>query len=256
MEFHVVPFDRLTLQELTAWSQLQGSMSEYASPYYCPEFAQAVHAVRGDVEVAVLAQGGNPKGFFAFHRRRRTGYPVGSPMADYQGPVVANGQEWDATELVRACRLSTWTFDHVPVSLGGFEGHAWRTVVSPYLDLSAGFEAYVQQRRSRSNREKIHRTINRAKRLAVEVGPLRLVPHATDSTILATLFDWKRTQYCVTGVPDGLAAPWKRALLEQIASIQNATFAGVLSVLYAGDQLVAIHLGMRSKHVLHAWFPT
>jgi CelD/BcsL family acetyltransferase involved in cellulose biosynthesis len=29
----------------------------------------------------------------------------------------------------------------------------------------------------------------------------------------------------------------------------------VLSILYVGDKIAAIHLGMRSHHVLHSWFP-
>ena len=254
MEYHVVPFDQLTPQEVTAWSQLQDSVADYASPYYRPEFAQAVHAVRGDVEVTVLEQGGNPKGFFAFQRHRRTGYPVGSPMADFQGPVIKPGLSWSAAGLLRASKLAAWTFDHLPASMGEFARHGWRTSMSPYLDLSAGFEAYAAERRQ-AGTDKIRKTMGLGRKLATEVGTLRLVPHIADPDVFIKLLDWKRDQYRVTGVPDALAAPWKRDLLEHLLTVRLGKFAGMLSAMYAGEELVAVHLGIRTEHVLHAWFP-
>lgn len=254
MEIHVVSFDRLTPKEVAAWSRLQESVVDYASPYYRPEFAQAVHAVRGDVEVAVLEQGGNPKGFFAFHRRGRMGYPVGSPLADFQGPVVDPGVSWDVADLVRACRLTAWRFDHVPASMGNLASHAWCTAMSPYLDLSAGFEAYAEERR-RAGTDKVRKTLGLGRKLGAEVGPLRLVAHTADPSVFHTLLDWKTEQYRTTGVPNALASPWKRALLERILGMQFGTFAGMMSAMYAGDRLVAVHLGMRSGRMLHAWFP-
>ncbi len=37
---------------------------------------------------------------------------------------------------------------------------------------------------------------------------------------------------------------------------QTADFAGVCSVLRAGGRILAAHAGMRSRHVLHWWFPS
>jgi CelD/BcsL family acetyltransferase involved in cellulose biosynthesis len=254
MEYHVVPFDRLSSQELTVWSQLQESVPDYASPYYRPEFAQAVHAVRGDVEVAVLEEGGHPRGFFAFQRRGRTGYPVGSPMADFQGPVIEPGVSWSATGLLRASNLAAWNFDHLPASIGEFAKHGWRASMSPYLDLSAGFEAYAAERRQ-AGTDKIRKTMGLGRKMAAEVGTLRLVPHTAEPEVFARLLEWKRDQYRATGVPDALAAPWKRDLLERLVAVRLEKFAGMLSAMYAGDVLVAVHLGIRTEHVLHAWFP-
>ena len=38
--------------------------------------------------------------------------------------------------------------------------------------------------------------------------------------------------------------------------VECAGFAGTCSVLRAGDEIVAVHAGMRSRSVLHWWFPT
>jgi CelD/BcsL family acetyltransferase involved in cellulose biosynthesis len=48
---------------------------------------------------------------------------------------------------------------------------------------------------------------------------------------------------------------WTRALLERLLSIDTPRFAGTLSALYAHGELVAVHMGMRSRTVWHYWFP-
>ena len=54
-----------------------------------PEFTQAVAAVRGDVEVGVLEERGEPVGFFPFQRsRRNVARPVGGKMSDFQGLIA------------------------------------------------------------------------------------------------------------------------------------------------------------------------
>lgn len=48
--------------------------------------------------------------------------------------------------------------------------------------------------------------------------------------------------------------PWIRAVLERIHQTQTARFGGILSVLYAGDDMVAAHMGLRLHGVWHGWF--
>ncbi len=47
----------------------------------------------------------------------------------------------------------------------------------------------------------------------------------------------------------------RRELLRALLDVDGADFGGILSGLYAGDRLVAAHLGLRSNGVLHWWFP-
>src|SRR5204863_4610170 len=49
--------------------------------------------------------------------------------------------------------------------------------------------------------------------------------------------------------------PWIAAVVERVRGTQDADFAGLLSVLYSGDQIVAAHLGARSRSVWHYWLP-
>ena len=57
------------------------------------------------------------------------------------------------------------------------------------------------------------------------------------------------------GVTDVFSFPWTVDLLKLIVRQHDPVFGGLLSALYAGDNLVALHLGMRAHKVLHCWFP-
>ena len=94
------------------------------------------------------------------------------------------------------------------------------------------------------------------KRLEREIGPLRFVPASTDAKELSKVFNWKSDQYRITGKRDLFAPGWIRQALERIFATHECGCSGVLSLLYAGDRLVAGHFGMRSRQVWHYWFPS
>ena len=156
-----------------------------------------------DVRVAVIEDAGSVAGFFPFEvGRRRHGRPVGRPFSDYHGPVLDDAAAIDARELVRACGLATWSFDHLPAGIAAFAPHVWGEGASPYLDLADGFDPEAAGRRAPSD---IRGALRKARKLAREVGPLRFVSHSDDPDLLAQTIAWKRQQYAATGVTDVLA---------------------------------------------------
>jgi CelD/BcsL family acetyltransferase involved in cellulose biosynthesis len=248
----VVAASDLGPPELARWSELQRASQTYRNPFFRPEFMTAVARVR-DVRVAVIEDAGSVTGFFPFEvGRRREGRPLGWPRSNYQGPVLDNAAALDPRELVRACGLATWSFDHLPAELTAFAPYVFGRGRSPYLDLSEGFEAYLAGQRTRSD---VHDTVRRAKKLERQVGPLRFELESDATDLFARLLEWKRVQYAETGVRDVLADAESRELLEQVYATRGAEFAGALSVLYAGDVVAALHFGLRSASVWHSWFP-
>ena len=253
MNVRVIPATALGPAHVERWSELQLASPLYRSPFFRPEFTLAVARVR-DVDVAIIEREGVAAGFFPFERGRgRTGRPVGRPFSDYHGPVLADPAALDPRALVRACGLSTWSFDHLPTAMTPFAPNAFAGDRSPYLDLSAGFETYLADRRARSD---TRGALRKARKLAREVGPLRFVAETDAPEHLAQTIEWKRRQYAETGVRDVLADPGGRDLLGHVHAAHGAAFAGVLSVLYAGDVVAGLHLGLRSAAVWHSWFPT
>lgn len=255
MRVAVLPASQLTDDHVRLWSAIQQSEPSLASPCFRPEFAQAVAAVRSDVSVGVLEDGGQTSGFFPFQRSwGKAGRPVGDPLSDFQGIIAGNPCAWNAEELVRACGLTAWRFDHLLSDQQPFRPFHQVETLSPFVDLSRGFAAYEEDRCRAGSREivRIRANVRAAQR---QVGPLRFEFHTSDGRVFETLVRWKSEQYRGTGCTNVFALPWVLRLLERIRRQQGAMFAGVLSALYLGDRLAAVHLGMRSADVLHYWFP-
>lgn len=254
-EIEVRRFDELTDSQLADWSRFQQADPALEGPYFRPEFTRVVASVRGNVEVALLLEEGRTVGFFPFERRGRcVARPVGGPLSDYQGVIGCRGLSWDAAALVRGCGLAAWNFDHLLASQGPFEPYHQQSSLSPYLDLSEGFETYRASLR-KSGLNELRQTLRKGRKMDREVGPLRFEPESKDPEMLATMIRWKSDQYRRTGVTDVFAFPWTTRVLQQILQEDGPSFRGVLSVLHAGDKPVSIHMGMQSGGCLHWWFP-
>jgi CelD/BcsL family acetyltransferase involved in cellulose biosynthesis len=252
VRIEVVSSESIGPSEVEQWGELQ-QQPVYRSPFFRPEFTLAIGCLR-TVRVAMIEDAGRVVGFFPFEAGpRRSGRPVAWPRSNYHGPVFDENAELEPRALVRACRLATWSFDHLPAPLPGFVPHSFGRGRSPYLDLSDGFEPYLASRRKRSDvRDTLGKT---ARKLARDVGPVRFVPESDATDLLALLVEWKRRQYAETGVRDVLGDTESRELLERMHAVRGPDFAGALSVLYAGDVVAAMQFGVRSARVWHCWFP-
>jgi CelD/BcsL family acetyltransferase involved in cellulose biosynthesis len=251
----VLPGRALDPGLMARWSELQRSAPTLSSPFFRPEFTAIVADVREDVHVGVLEREGEAVGFFPFQRSRfGLGSPVGSMLSDYHGAIVDGGVRWDARELVDACGLKTWEFDHLIASQEPFAPFHRVHRSSPVMDLACGFEAYLGGRETAGVRE-ISAVARKRRKLEREHGEVRFAQHVADGSALDTLMRWKSDQYQRTGAADHLAEGWVREVLRLAHLRQTPTFAGMLSALYVEDRLVAAHFGVRSRSVWHYWYP-
>ena len=256
MKITIVPAARLNPEHVDAWSQIQRISMELDSPYFRPEYTQAVAAIRNDVEVAVLEEHGEMVGFFPYQRARgNIAQPVGGRLSDFQGVIVRKDVNWDPLQLLQGCSLRAWHFDHMLTSQEPLRSHHRLVEDSPNADLSGGFGAYAM-RHGGSEDSAFSNLRSKARKLQQTAGPLRFEADIKDQKVFDTLIEWKTQQYLRTGATNVFAFSWTRALLERILHCRGEEFSGMLSALYAGDQLVAAHFGMRSRGVLHFWFPS
>jgi CelD/BcsL family acetyltransferase involved in cellulose biosynthesis len=254
MNIRLIPAEQMTPEQVGIWAEIQRADPAFDSPYFRPEFTQAVAAVRSGVEIAVLEDYGTPVGFFPFQRtRRNVALPVGGRMSDFHGLIVRNGVEWNARQLLRACGLRAWHFDHLIADQKPFQPYHWSVAPSPYLDLSHGWEGY-QSGQLATHGESFKRAISKWRRAEREAGPLRVEIDSHDPTVFPSLIKWKVDQYRRTQVTNVLAFEWTTALLKRIAATKGEAFSGMVSALYMGDVLTAVVLSMRSYGVAHGWF--
>jgi CelD/BcsL family acetyltransferase involved in cellulose biosynthesis len=238
-----------------AWHAIRRGQPALASPYFCPEYVEIAARVRGGVEIAILEDGGDVAGFLPFERTIwNTARPVGGKLSDFQAAIALPDSAWKMDDMLSACRLRQWEFDHVLAEQPQWAPFHTRVRPSPYIDLSRGAEHYFAERKSAGVRS-ISQAWRKLKKLEREVGPLRFEWNEPTAAVLKQLRAWKSQQYIATGQNDLFASRRQTQFLQQIATATGERFAGVTCTLYAGEQLAAVHLGMRSDNVLHYWFP-
>ncbi len=240
-----------------SWEEIRCSNPELQSPYFAAEFTRIVASVRDDVEVAVISQDSKPIAFFPFQRDETDpsrGVPVANLMSDFQGLICKPGFVCNPLWLLRQCKLATFDFDHLLASQKSFAGYRFERDPSPQIDLSQGYDVYAKKKQNEGS-NLIRSCANLARRMEREVGPLTFVAHSADPDKLRHVLGLKGDQYLRTGNRNIFAIEWVRRVIEKIHSTHNDEFFGMLSLLYAGDQIVAGHFGMRSRTVWHYWFP-
>ena len=139
MEAVVMHPKELTPTHVEQWDEIRHANPSLASPFLTAGFAKAVGAVRDDARVALL-----PDAFFAFQSKADgTGVPIGATICDTQAVIAARDFNCDTRELVHACGMSSWTFDHLITSQLPFVPFHASTHASPVIDMSSGHDAYL-----------------------------------------------------------------------------------------------------------------
>jgi len=251
----VVDADQITSEQSAAWRTLQRAYPEFDSPFFHPGFTECAAAVRTDVEVAVLEQDGQPVGFFPYQRGRGDiGVPVGGKLSEFHGVIAPPELPWKADELLAACRLKAWYFDHLIAGQIPFGEFHLADAASPYMDLRGGFDAYLE-RRADSGLTTYKQTLRKARKLGREVGEVRFEYFDTDPASLDKLIRWKTEQHIRTNRVPVFRCDWLCRLLQVVQHSEAEGFQGVCSTLSVGKRLIAVHLGLRSQNALHMWFP-
>ncbi|MGW4043561.1 GNAT family N-acetyltransferase [Streptomyces sp. NPDC004721] len=260
MDINVYRPGELSAADRAAWTAMQSKAhlhgaEELGNPFLSPEFALAVGRCRRGVRIAVVREDGEPAAFFPFQRSATgVGRAIGLGVSDCQGLVHRPGFTWDARELLRACSLAVWEFDHLVAGQEPFEAGASGSFPSPVMDVDQGYDTYVRELRARSPKF-TRTTLAKERRLGRDTGPVRYVHDERDPAALRRLMAWKSAQYRRTGRSDRFAHEWITRLVTQLFHTRSDSFAGILSVLYADGRPVAAHFGLRSERVLACWFP-
>jgi CelD/BcsL family acetyltransferase involved in cellulose biosynthesis len=261
MQIRVVHPGELGENEVAAWRCFQQAQPTLASPFLSPEFTCAVGRLRRQARVAVLCDGPQTVGFFPFEQRAfGVGVPIAAGLNNCQGLVHAPDLNWDPHHLLRACGLTVWKFDHLVDGQKPFERYHRTRSPSPIVDLSGGYDAFLARQHRKSSMSKgelvkmsLKKLAKEERRLARDVGDLRFVFDSSDPRALRTLMAWKATQCQRAGAIDMFAQRWVVGLLETMVETRTDHFAGLLSQLYAGEQLVAVTFCLRCGPLLDGW---
>lgn len=235
------------------WRALQQQNPALASPHFSVELVEHVAAARSGVHIAVLRDGNAVQGFIPFHRsEHNVATPVADRLSSFQGAVVAAETRFDLRTLVRACRLRGWTFFDWILEQADIGSCCVIQAHSPILDLRDGFDGYCRAKR-KAGSDEIQNLLRKMRKAEREIGPLRLETNVRDASLLDTLLTWKAKQLAARQQPTAIDRPWQIALMRRLLEHRSPQCAGLLSALYAGDELLAGSLGVRSSKVLSGW---
>ncbi|MFI9173291.1 GNAT family N-acetyltransferase [Streptomyces lincolnensis] len=260
MDISVYRPGELSAADRAAWTAMQSKAHlhgspELANPFLSPEFALAVGRCRRGVRIAVVREGGEAAAFLPYQRSAAgVGRAIGLGVSDAQGLVHRPGFDVEARALLRACGLAVFEFDHLIEGQRPFEAKASGTFPSPVMDVDQGYDTYLAHLRERSPKF-TRTTLAKERKLGRDAGEVRYVHDERDPAALNALMDWKSAQYRRTGRSDRFAHEWITRLVQQLFHTRSEPFAGILSVLYAGDKPIAAHFGLRTERVLACWFP-
>jgi CelD/BcsL family acetyltransferase involved in cellulose biosynthesis len=244
--------------EISRWMEIQAAHPALASPFLSPHFAMVVGRARPGARVAIASDSTGIIGFLPYERRRLGfGTALAQGLSDIQAVIAPPTAEIDLGALLRGCGLRVWEFDHLLAHQEGWTSGAAARLAherSPAIDLSAGWDAYEQARRVVSS-SLFQSTARKRRKLERTHGPVRLVFDQADRAALEQVLRWKSEQYRRTGRRDRFADAGTRALIHDLFDLREPSFGAPLTVLFAGDTIVAGHLGLRSATILAWWFP-
>ena len=248
--------DQLTAEEILAWREMVRSNPALRSPFFQPEFTQAVAHVNASAKVIAANDNGRPVAFLPF-QLADTGEPaaLGESLNDFQGIISGPHENFCTDDILRSAGIQRFFCAKMFDWRQDFQRHVIRTKVSPYVDLSIGYAAW-ENGLQQTGTCQLKQLARKERKLIREYGPIRFEFHTACSEVLTQLIDWKRDQYLRTKEQDALAAGWPVELLQHLKGVPASNeFQPVLSAMYAGNNLVAAHYGLISGQVCHWWFP-
>jgi CelD/BcsL family acetyltransferase involved in cellulose biosynthesis len=253
MQVTVVRPDELGPSERQLWLTYQQLSLATLSPYMSFTFVQTVGRYRSSARVAVIEHGGVIQAFLPFEiSAQKIAIPIGHPINDLQG-FVGLDIPIDARSIIRKAGLRGWRFDHAPASQENLipHHHHGTMVRAPVIDISHGYQSYVDSH----NRPGTKRIAEKQRSLQRRLGSISLVWRSSDEEHLRQLITWKSGKY---GGTQRLFSEEPNALhiVRDLAASDREDCAGVVSLLYAGEQAVAIHLGLLGPMGLYSWMPS
>jgi CelD/BcsL family acetyltransferase involved in cellulose biosynthesis len=254
LHYRVVPMTALTTDLRLRWLALLNRVESCQTPFLHPTFASFAAEAGRPVQVVVAERDGRAVAFFPCERSGRLATPVAARLSDYQGVVQATPGDWSPREFARQTGIRQFRFDHLLSAEGTFPGRGYSAHRSPVVDLPDGFAAYREGLKQEGNKH-LEQILQKYRKAERECGPLRFTLHDPRPEVLEQLVAWKQSQYARTGVLDVFRHAWAKSLVCRLAQHREEGFGGLVSTLHAGEELVAVHLGLFAGSTLHYWFP-
>jgi CelD/BcsL family acetyltransferase involved in cellulose biosynthesis len=246
----IVPASELSPSDIHYWSAISATNPLYSHPTLRPELFKTLGKHYDGAFVGILEDGGRPTVFFPFAADRygaRHVRPI--PLTDYQAFIGADRLPISISDLLRQWNIVSWTFEQLVGSAEIIEQTTAPEARTSYrVNMPCGFQSYMTDMHSVG--KTFSNTLTKLRKLERDCGNVRFVADCRDPAVLTQILKWKAQRFW----NGDNAAPWVRATLDDIWASREGKYSGLLSALYAGDELIAAHFGTRTDNSLFFWF--
>ncbi len=242
----------LSQTDRRVWAELRAANPQTYSPYFHLDYTSLLSELRDDVYVACIYEGETPIGFLPY-QGQRFARPVGAPMTDYHG-LISAADDIESDEIIKAAGIGAFHYSSsVNASMNAFAQSEDSGVM---MNIEKGAEAWRAERDS-SYRRHLKSNRRRIRKSSEDIGDPRFEWMSADQTVFDQLISWKKQKFVETGKYDVLSADWTMTLLETLWSRQSLPKGDGLrcdmQVLYFGDRLAAVDLGLSDGNTFHSW---
>ncbi len=256
-------YSEVSASTVMFWHQAKSGVMTSLNPFVTYGFAKACHDIGRDVRVFEFYEEGQLVAIFPcqfsspLDRLLGVADRVGGSMSDFMGIVPM--QRVDNEDLLRCPGVRAIRFDHFFLRTFNFDADFHQTSadlrVGWLLDLHVDFDRFMEQRLQIA-KKRLQNLENRKRKIVKEVGPLRLESKAHPSAEeISRVVHQKSRQYQAGKVKDVFSSPHNVELLMQLSRNAEPSATLLLTDLFAGDALVASHLGLQNGEFLNYWFP-
>ncbi|HHL42683.1 MAG TPA: GNAT family N-acetyltransferase [Hellea balneolensis] len=254
----IIKPDALSEGQKALWAHWTFTNPQLYSPYFNLGYTELLARLCPDVYVLCIFENGECIGFLPFQARPksagRIGFarPVGAPMTDYHGLISAPTTRFNLQDVLKDAGFGAFHFSAAPSTQNELARHARTRSQCTVMDITKGAEAW-RKTRDASYRRHLKSTRRRIKKSA-DLGPRKFVFQCQDEDVFSTLIEWKREKFRTTGKYDVLSVSWTRELLQTLWSRgkEHGLWAD-MHVLYFGNDIAAIDLGLTDGHTFHSW---
>ncbi len=256
MRVDLLRYADLDMATLCALREIRDAGKQYDSPFFDLEFVHQLSLVRDDTRILVLYEEDGPAGYWAMHvRPDKWTRPIGAAFSDWHGPVLRSDfAHIDPDKLLGLAGLKGMT-------VNGLLNTGPSGAVAATLEVAAvgqavidagGAEAFLTNQRQRF--PKYAKNIRRAERLIEnDFKGMTFVADDRSADALDWLLESKSAQYNATGLHDVLGPLWVQSLMRNLHGCESTRFAGRLSTLRFGNELVAAEFDLISDTIVHGW---
>jgi CelD/BcsL family acetyltransferase involved in cellulose biosynthesis len=235
------------------WESILDEAPLLRSPFLAPGWTRLVGQCRNDVFVGVLRHGNTVVALLPYEQPLPgLVRPVGCVFNDQQAVIAAPDVSWSLQDWIVGLGAYSWDMAGQVAFQFQFAPLVTKLNASYAVDLSrsaADYDAWLADWRPSQLRE-IKRKI---KRLEKAIGPIRFIVHVEDHALLDHALALKGGQWEESGWHGRFFTVWEYRMMHGLLTWSERSFAGLFSVLWAGDRPIAFHFGMRGRAVWQGW---